>query len=109
MVDKVLSYDQLKLLSLTGSSCSENGDGGLADWRTHVLFASDDQEGEGYEGIIHMSQSDGLARRVEDEYPELNVSKIYLDAYQQISTPVESATLRLPPNYRIVWIRGYWW
>lgn len=34
MVDKVLSYDQLKLLSLTGSSCSENGDGGLADWRT---------------------------------------------------------------------------
>ncbi|HQW05241.1 MAG: type IX secretion system sortase PorU [Flavobacteriales bacterium] len=87
MVDKVLSYDQLKLLSLTGSSCSENGDGGLADWRTHVLFASDDQEGEGYEGIIHMSQSDGLARRVEDEYPELNVSKIYLDAYQQISTP----------------------
>lgn len=56
-----------------------------------------------------MSQSDGLARRVEDEYPELNVSKIYLDAYQRISTPGGERYLRLPPNYRIVWIRGYWW
>lgn len=87
VVDKLLGYDELKLLSLTGSSCSETGDGGLADWRTHVLFASDDQEGDGYEGIIHMDQSDSMARRVEVEHPTLNVDKIYLDAYQQISTP----------------------
>ncbi len=86
-VDKILNYDRLRLLSLTGSSCAVNGDGGLADWRTHVLFASDDQEGDGFEGIIHMDQSDGMARRVENEHPEFNVDKIYLDAYQQVSTP----------------------
>lgn len=86
-VDKILGYDVLKMLSLVGSSCTENGDGGLADWRTHVLFVSDDQEGEGFEGTIHMSQSDALATRVENEHPKFNVHKILLDAYQQISTP----------------------
>ncbi|HQV74329.1 MAG: type IX secretion system sortase PorU [Flavobacteriales bacterium] len=87
VVNKILAYDQLKLLSLTGSACSETGEGGLADWRTHVLFTSDDQEGDRFEGVIHMSQCDALARRVESEYPQLNVEKVYLDAYQQISTP----------------------
>jgi hypothetical protein len=75
------------LLSSTGDVCSTTGDGGLADWRTHVLFASDDQDGDGFEGPIHMSQSDFLARRVEIEHPYFNVGKIYLDAYQQVSTP----------------------
>lgn len=87
VVKKVLNYDQLRLLSLTGGSCTENGEGGIADWRTHVVFTSDDQEGDGFEGIIHMDQSDALARRVETEHPDLNVDKVYLDAYQQISTP----------------------
>ncbi len=87
VVDKILGYDALKMLSLNGSSCAENGDGGLVDWRSHVLFASDDQEGDGYDGIIHMSQSDQMATRVETEHPKFNVHKIFLDAYQQVSTP----------------------
>ncbi|MBL7939443.1 MAG: type IX secretion system sortase PorU [Flavobacteriales bacterium] len=87
VVSKVLNYDRLQLLASGNANCSANGDGGLADWRTHVLFASDDQEGDGYEGIIHMDQSDAMARRVETEHPALNVDKIYLDAYQQVSTP----------------------
>lgn len=87
VVSKLLNYDRLQLLNSTGSNCSATGDGGIADWRTHVLFVSDDQEGDGVEGIIHMDQSDFLARRVETEHPCLNVDKIYLDAYQQVSTP----------------------
>ncbi len=87
VVTKILNYDRLSLLSFSGSACSATGEGGLADWRTHVLFASDDQEGDSFEGTIHMSQSDVLARRVELEHPQLNVEKVYLDAYQQISTP----------------------
>lgn len=86
-VNKLLRYDQPRLLSYAGSSCSVNGDGGRSDWRTHVLFASDDQNGDSFEGIIHMSQSENLAQRVSAEHPLLNVDKIYLDAYQQISTP----------------------
>ncbi|MEO8588645.1 MAG: type IX secretion system sortase PorU [Flavobacteriales bacterium] len=87
VVSKMLNYDKFQLLSSSGSNCSSTGDGGIADWRTHVLFVSDDQEGDGLEGIIHMDQSDFLARRVETEHPCLNVDKIYLDAYQQVSTP----------------------
>ncbi|MFN3874612.1 MAG: type IX secretion system sortase PorU, partial [Flavobacteriales bacterium] len=87
VVDKILGYDALRGLGPVGGSCSATGDGGIADWRTHVLFVSDDQTGDGFEGIIHMDQSDSLARRVEREHPFLNVDKLYLDAYQQISTP----------------------
>jgi hypothetical protein len=87
VVDKLLAYDRLKLLSATGDVCSELGEGGAADWRTRVVFASDDQDGDNFEGHVHMSQSDFLAQRVETEHPRFNVNKIYMDAYQQVSTP----------------------
>ncbi|MCB0780177.1 MAG: type IX secretion system sortase PorU, partial [Flavobacteriales bacterium] len=87
VLNKVLSYDRLQLLTSGGQVCSANGDGGANDWRTLVTFVSDDQEGDNFEGTIHMSQSDALATRVENEHPDLNISKIYLDAYQQYSTP----------------------
>ncbi|MCB0766745.1 MAG: type IX secretion system sortase PorU [Flavobacteriales bacterium] len=86
-VAKLLRYDATRTLSFVGSSCSANGDGGLPDWRTHVLFASDDQNGESFENTIHLGQSETLAQRVVNEHPYLNVDKVYLDAYQQISTP----------------------
>jgi hypothetical protein len=87
VVDKILNYDRLQLMGATGNSCNLTGDGGIPDWRTHVLFTSDDQDGSTFESTIHMSQSDFLARRVEDEHPWINVDKIFLDAYQQVSTP----------------------
>ena len=87
VVDKLLNYDDLQLLNSSGNNCSTTGDGGIADWRTHVLFVSDDQEGDGFEGTIHMEQSDFLATRVENEHPALNVEKLYMDSYQQLSTP----------------------
>jgi len=87
VVSKLMNYDRLQILGSTGDNCSATGDGGIADWRTHVMFVSDDQEGDGLEGVIHMDQSDFLARKVETEHPCLNVDKIYLDAYQQVSTP----------------------
>lgn len=87
VISKLLGYDRLQMLTATGDVCSTTGDGGLADWRTHVLFVSDDQNGERIEGIIHMRDSDTLARRVETRHPCFNVDKIYLDAYQQVSTP----------------------
>ena len=87
MVDKIINYDRLTLLSTPEQSCALGGDGGASDWRTWVVFASDDQEGDGLEGWIHMDQSDDLATRVDNEHPEMNVVKIFLDAYQQYTTP----------------------
>ena len=87
VVNKVLNYDRLRLLTTTGAVCSDASDGGIADWRTHVLFASDDQDGDNNEGHIHMYQSNFLAAKIENGYPKFNVDKVYLDAYQQVSTP----------------------
>lgn len=87
VVDKILGYDRLKLLGASGDVCSETGEGGAADWRTRVLFTSDDQTGDNFEGHVHMWQSDSLAKRVELRHPCFNTNKVYLDAYQQIVTP----------------------
>ena len=87
MVDKILNYDRLVLNNAAAGVCATTGDGGANDWRNWVLFVSDDQEGADYEGIVHMDNSDELATIVESGYPDFNVTKIYLDAYQQTSTP----------------------
>ncbi len=87
LVSKLLNYDALRIIGSSGGNCSSTADGGIADWRTHVLFVSDDQEGDGFEDTIHMDQSDFLAERVSAEHPYLNVDKLYMDAYQQLSTP----------------------
>ena len=87
MVDKILAYDRLTLNSASGNVCASTSDGGSNDWRNWVLFVSDDQEGPDIEGPVHMQNSDALATRVETEYPDFNVTKIYMDAYQQTTTP----------------------
>lgn len=82
-VDKLLAYDRFTLLSPAGTSCTTGSDGGSGDWRNWVLFCSDDQNGDGFEGDLHMDNSDRLARKVESEHPCLDQTKIYLDAYVQ--------------------------
>ncbi len=53
------------------------------EWRNTIVFVGDDEDNN-----LHFNQADGLARYVENNYPAFNVNKIYLDAYQQVSTPV---------------------
>lgn len=68
MVDKVKGY----------TSPSSFG-----DWRNVVTFVADDAE----DVIQHQTQSDDLAKRIDTSHTEYNIDKIYLDAYQQVSTP----------------------
>lgn len=86
-VNKLLNYDKLALASTTASSCTAGGSDGATDWRNSLLFCADDQNGANFEGDLHMRNSDDLAKRVEVESPCLNISKVYLDAYVQYSTP----------------------
>lgn len=88
MVDKVLRYPTLVLNSAQNlNNCQEDGGNCVKDWRNRVLFVSDDQEGDGFEGTIHMSQSHSLANSVEADEPGFIVDRILMDAYNQISTP----------------------
>lgn len=52
------------------------------NWRDVIAFVADDEDGN-----THINQSDGLAKSFATSYPIYNVDKIYIDAFQQISTP----------------------
>jgi len=67
-VDKVLHY-------ATSPIC-------LGDWRNMVTFVADDENGNS-----HMNQAEKLATFLDTTYRSYNIDKIYLDSYQQISTP----------------------
>jgi len=67
VLDKTISYDQTDK---------------MGDWRNAICFIGDDEDYN-----THMRQADELATYLETNYPNFTVGKIYLDAYNQISTP----------------------
>ena len=52
-----------------------------ADWRNKIMFVGDDED-----GVTHMSQANQLARAIEIRHPDMEVEKVFLDAFQQEST-----------------------
>lgn len=51
-------------------------------WRNVVTFIGDDEDGG-----VHLRQADSAAKILENDYPVYNKDKIYIDAYEQVSTP----------------------
>ncbi|MCB0642520.1 MAG: type IX secretion system sortase PorU, partial [Phaeodactylibacter sp.] len=68
MVAKIINYDESASV--------------LGDWRQRVVFVGDDEDSG-----RHTIDADGIADLVADKFPFLNIDKIYLDGYNQISTP----------------------
>ncbi len=55
----------------------------LGDWRNRMCFVADDEDNN-----LHLNQvEDGLTDYLSNHYPSYNLQKVYLDAYQQESTP----------------------
>ncbi|OYT17938.1 MAG: hypothetical protein B7C24_00235, partial [Bacteroidetes bacterium 4572_77] len=54
----------------------------MADWRNTICFISDDEDNN-----THIKQANGLSKLVDSIYPTANLDKIFVDAYQQESTP----------------------
>jgi hypothetical protein len=54
----------------------------LSDWRNWVTFISDDGNMN-----LHYNQSEGISSTVSSAYNYLNIDKIHLDSYPQVSTP----------------------
>ncbi len=54
-------------------------------WRNVACFIADD--GDDSDGNIHMSQADALCNIIDDNYNNYNFEKLYLDIYNQESTP----------------------
>ncbi len=68
VVNKIIHYD-------TSPAC-------LGDWRLNLLFNADDEDSN-----THLFQANGIANSVEQKNPIFNQSKVYWDAYPQVSTP----------------------
>lgn len=54
----------------------------LGEWRNWLTFVADDEDVN-----EHISQSNSLATQVDSLYPQYNNDKIFLDAFQQQTTP----------------------
>ncbi len=54
----------------------------LSDWRNWITFLSDDGNGN-----LHFNQSEGISFNLGNSYKHLNIDKIHLDSYPQLSTP----------------------
>jgi hypothetical protein len=57
---------------------------GLGKWRNRLTFISDDLD---VSGNTFLSESNGLATKIETTHKQYNVSKIYMDAYAQVNSP----------------------
>jgi hypothetical protein len=53
----------------------------MGDWKNVICITADDEDGN-----EHMSDAEGLASLLHDSVPFINIEKIYLDAYQQVTS-----------------------
>ncbi|MCI5082611.1 MAG: type IX secretion system sortase PorU [Saprospiraceae bacterium] len=67
-VDKIIDYDNSELT--------------LGDWRNRMVFVGDDEDSN-----VHADGADEIADYIQGLHPYLNIDKVYLDAYPQVSTP----------------------
>ncbi|HEY4800898.1 MAG TPA: type IX secretion system sortase PorU, partial [Bacteroidia bacterium] len=82
VVNKIMKYTSVPGTIETGNSCTSDVCYGLGDWINVVTFCADDEDNDS-----HIQYADMLAAKVNSLYKNYNIDKIYLDAYQQVSTP----------------------
>jgi len=74
VVDKIIHYDVEPA--------------NLRDWRNRITFVGDDGDDN-----THTGDADDIAVKISHKNPNLNIDKVYLDAFPQVST---SGGLRVP-------------
>jgi hypothetical protein len=84
VVNKVIRYTEQDPNAMQNSSaCAEQGSTTVfGDWRNVVCFIADDEDYSAY-----ISSAEQLATFIDTTYNNYNIDKIYMDAYQQVSTP----------------------
>ncbi|MDO9255224.1 MAG: type IX secretion system sortase PorU [Bacteroidales bacterium] len=68
-VDKIINY-------------SVKSEANSGDWQNIITFVADDEDLN-----EHIFQAEQMAQNIENNYPDINLDKIYLDSYVQIATP----------------------
>ena len=76
MVSKIINYSTKTPLLSDNSTTDNNG-----DWRNIICFIADDEDGN-----THLSDAEIISTYVDTNYRNINIDKIYFDAYKQFST-----------------------
>ncbi len=88
VVNKIIHYQSDESSSISPvpgcASALDQSNSVFGSWRNVLCFIGDDQDNN---ELIHMTQADDLAAYMENNHPDYNIDKIYLDAYPQQSTP----------------------
>lgn len=56
----------------------------MGNWRNNILFVSDDVDDGGFNA--HIEHSEVLSNYLSNNVKNLNINKVYMDAYQQVSS-----------------------
>ena len=67
LVDKLIRYDKQPEA--------------FDQWRNRMVFVADDEDGN-----LHLADANEIADKVQRQQPSINMDKIFLDAYTQVST-----------------------
>ncbi|MGB1031289.1 MAG: type IX secretion system sortase PorU, partial [Flavobacteriales bacterium] len=88
-VNKVRLYLASNSSANGGAFClGDASNSTFGSWRNLISFVTDDRDGNGPPNeLMHMTNSNSLATGIYNDYNNYDVVKIYMDAYQQISTP----------------------
>lgn len=82
LVDKIEYYLIKKSTYTEVNGCTTYTQDIPGDWRNIVCFIADDEDNN-----LHIEQAEELAKLVDTMYNNINIEKIYLDAYMQITGP----------------------
>jgi len=82
VVNKTIDYATPGTVPDVASTCSGTNTTSLGDWRNVICFIADDEDSG-----LHLNQSNGLANYIRNSQPGFNIDKIFIDAYNQVSTP----------------------
>ncbi len=83
VISKLSKYTSPTKIESSGNDCTQGACivSNMADWRNQICFVADDGNGN-----MHFEQADEMAQRLDTANKFLNIDKIYLDAYKQVST-----------------------
>jgi hypothetical protein len=76
VVDKIFSYSNY--FDGQNSKMTDDKQNLFSNWKNEIMFIADDEDFN-----IHMKQADQLAVKIDNNYPEFNIDKVFLDSYKQ--------------------------
>lgn len=82
VVDKIIAYSTLSSSTQECAVCEESEVGTLGDWRNSVIMISDDAENNAF-----FNDVENMYTNLSSSHPDLNITKIHCDAYQETVTP----------------------